>query len=329
LFVSFVQLANNLSHTFLHASSHFLPNPQPLLTMPPKSTVAPSRVTTRAKNRDTHPGIPDRAPARRSSVEVENERAAKARAKETRQDKYRQAIRHAAEFEKADMVNEDRVDATPRACFTPPARNCENAVLGPVAEVSDDSDTCSNSLSYQPLDSEESVTGKESADESDESDPRPLAKKLKAHTTGKAISKVGRESPAKKTRKTAPRVVEAAPNEKTPKKTKPKPKLREQIDMAGKEMDEVRTRKKGGDMAKLTSGQPAGEERSGTPPLPPSEVQPPSVWQWGRQLKRMGAVADLSSQIRQGQQSEDQSSSTKVTKRMQPDDNNPIRQVIP
>ena len=94
------------------------------------------------------------------------------------------------------MVDKDIIDATPRPCFTPkpqpPARNCKLASLAPVAEVSD---SACDSLLFQPLDFEESVTGEETEVESD---PRPLAKKLKAHITGKAILKVGRVSPPKK-----------------------------------------------------------------------------------------------------------------------------------
>jgi len=44
------------------------------------------------KNKSSHPGIPDRAPSRRTSVEVENECAAKAQAMVTRQEKKRRNI---------------------------------------------------------------------------------------------------------------------------------------------------------------------------------------------------------------------------------------------
>jgi hypothetical protein len=333
-FVSFVQLVKKL---VTHHFSFILPPPlQPPttskpFTMPPRTT-APSQIKTRAKNKDCHPGVPDRAQPRRTSVEVENERAAKAQKKAAEQEKKKQNIRRAAEFEDADMANEGVIDATPRPCFTPkprpPARNRENASLGPVTEVSDSSDG-RNSLSFQPLDSEESVTGKESADESDS---RPLAKRLKAHTTGKAIPKVGRASPAKKNRKAAPRAKkvapaldEAAPDEETPRKPKKaKPKVREEIDMYMKEIEEKRIC----DMAKPTSSQPAGEERIATPPLTTPEVEA-SGFQWGGVLKRQGAIADLRAYAHttnQSQQSEDQSTSTR---RVQPDDNNPIRQVTP
>ena len=298
--------------------------------MPPKTTVASSQIKTRAKNKDTHPGIPDRAPPRRTSVEVESERAAKAQATAARQEKKRQNIRRTAEFETADMANEDFVDATPRPCFTPkprqPARSRKNASLGPVAEVSDGSGDGSTLL-FQPLDSEGSVTGEESADDSD---PRPLAKKLKAHTTGKAIPKVGRASPPqKKSRKATPRAEEIVltPNEvdeKTAGKAKKvKLKVREQIDMQVKEIEEETNR----DMARLTSSRPAGDV---TPPLSPSEVQE-SGFQWGGALKRMGAIADLKAYActtgrnQQSQQSESEEALS--TKRVQPNNNNPIRQV--
>ena len=87
-------LSNNLSHTFLRSSS-----PPPLqppttskpFTMPPRTT-APSQIKTRAKNKDSHPGVPDQAQPRRTSVEVENERAAKAQKKVAEQEKKRQNI---------------------------------------------------------------------------------------------------------------------------------------------------------------------------------------------------------------------------------------------
>ena len=120
----------------------------------PKSTVAPSQVKTRAKNKTTHPGVPDQALPRRTSAEVENEREVKAQAAAARQEKKRQSIRLAAEFEDAAMANEDIVDATPRPQFTPkprpPARNRKNTALDPVAEVSDGSDNY-NLLAFQPL----------------------------------------------------------------------------------------------------------------------------------------------------------------------------------
>jgi hypothetical protein len=172
--------------------------------MPRKSTVAPPRTKTHAKNRGSYPGNPDRALPRRTSVEVENERAAKAQATAAWLEKKRRILRRAAVFEDADTANEDIVDTTPRPSFTPKprptVRNHKNANLGRVAEVSDNPDN-RNSLSFQPVDFEESVTAGPGEESADESDPRPPAKKSKVDRTGKAIPKVGRASPAQRSRK--------------------------------------------------------------------------------------------------------------------------------
>jgi hypothetical protein len=135
---------------------------------------------------------------------------------------------------------------------------------------------------FQPLDSSESVTGEESVtveESGEESDPQPLAKKLKAHTTGRAMPKVGCASPAKKGQKAArhAKKIVLASDDKTPGKTKKvKPKLRDMINMKAKKIEEKRIR----DMAKLMLSQPAGEERIAMPPLFPSQVQV-SKFQWG------------------------------------------------
>ena len=116
-----------------------------------------------------------------------------------------------------------------------------NAKFDPVAETSNKSDDC-NSLAYRPIDFEESVTaGEESADESD---ARPLAKRWKVNTTGKgkAIPKVVRASPAKRSRRAALRLEEtsdeAASEGETPvkPKRKEKPKLRDEINMEAKKL---------------------------------------------------------------------------------------------
>ena len=101
--------------------------------MPPKSTVAPPRSKTHAKKRGSYPRIPDRALPPRTSVEVENERAAKAQATAAWLEKKRRILRRAAVFEDASTANEDIVDATPRPSFTPKprltARNHKDANL--------------------------------------------------------------------------------------------------------------------------------------------------------------------------------------------------------
>jgi len=323
-FVSFIQLGKTLG---THPFALILPiPPQPPtaskpFTMPPKPSVAPSRVQTRSKNKDTHPGNADRAPPRRTSVEVENDRARKAQAEAARQEEKLRKIRHTAEFEHADIAHEDVVDATPRPCFTPkPTRNSNKASLRPVAEVSDDCSDESNSLSYQPLCSEKSDNEEESAVEGD---LQPPTKRLKAQTTGRAKPKVGTR--AKKSRKAAPRAEEmepasndAASDEETPvKPKKPKPKMRDMVDI---EMEKIEDRKKGGDMARPTSSQ---QPQSGTasPQTPVTSQVQVGGQLWGRALRRTGAIADIEAHTtgRNRSQPPDQSSTEQA---------DPIRQVL-
>jgi hypothetical protein len=297
--------------------------------MPKKSTISPSQIKTRSKNKNTHPGLPDRAPPRRTSVEVENERAEKSHAKAAQLEEKRRIIRRTAEFEHADMSREDTVDATPRPPFTPtpyPRRkNRKQASLAPVAESSDDSD--SDASKFKELHSQESVSEGESATESDS---QPRAKMSKAQTTGKA--KVRRATPKKKRSnatlraKQGPALNEAivpSLDEEPPRKKKAKSKLRDEIEIETKKIQDDAISKNGGDsdMAKSMSSQDVGEERSATPLFEtPSQAQAGRTW--GRELKRRGAFADLTKNI------SDLSSANQPTKRVQPDDNNRIRQVI-
>jgi hypothetical protein len=65
-------------------------------------------------------------------------------------------------------------------------------------------------------------------------------------------------------------------------------KVRDEIDLAAKKIEEDKIRNNGGDVAKPTSGQQAGEELSGSPaPKTPSQVQR------RKPLKKAGAIADI------------------------------------
>ena len=61
-------------------------------TMPPKTTVAQSQIKTRAKNKESHPEIPDQASPCQTSVKVESECVAKAQATTAWQEKKQQNI---------------------------------------------------------------------------------------------------------------------------------------------------------------------------------------------------------------------------------------------
>ena len=109
--------------------------------MAPKPKALPRPIETRASNKLAHPGnVEKSSKPRRTSAEVQKEREAKAKAKADREAAKRKAILCAAEFELADMANEDMVDATPRPSFTPKPRpflrNQKEAKLVPIAESS-------------------------------------------------------------------------------------------------------------------------------------------------------------------------------------------------
>ena len=133
---------------------------------------------------------------------------------------------------------------------------------------------------------------------------------------------MGGRTPAKKGRKAAPRAEEkvneaiapASDDEPPRKLKKAKPKLRDEINMEMKRIEEEEMEKTGGDMAQPTSIQQAGEGLIVTAPQTPLK---PETRAGGTVLKRMGAIADISA-YRRSQEEESKS-------RWQPNDNNPIR----
>jgi hypothetical protein len=78
-------------------------------------TSAPRRqMETRASNKTAHPGYVDKViPTRRSGVEVQKTRTAKAQAKAAREEAKKNSINRTAEFELADIAKENLADATP------------------------------------------------------------------------------------------------------------------------------------------------------------------------------------------------------------------------
>ena len=154
--------------------------------MAPASQAASYQIGTRARNKLTHPGNVSKPAPRRSSAEVQQEREEKAKAKAVRDAAKKKGIIRAAEFEKADMANEDITDATPRP-FTPkpwpPRRNKKGATadLVPIAESGVDTDTDDPAPAAPEL-----VTGDES--ESDDTTPGPPTKKQKTLVKEKATA---------------------------------------------------------------------------------------------------------------------------------------------
>src|ERR1700679_1223357 len=107
----------------------------------PNNTVPQRRIGTRAKNKTTHPGKVVEASHRRTRAEVQQERDGKTQAKKGLAEARQQSINRTAEFERADIANEDMVDATPRPMFTPKprplSRNQKNSPLTSFAGTSD------------------------------------------------------------------------------------------------------------------------------------------------------------------------------------------------
>ncbi|KAF8508180.1 hypothetical protein JB92DRAFT_2954585 [Gautieria morchelliformis] len=127
---------------------------------------------TRASNKTAHPGRVAKAPPRRTTATVQEERTAKAEAKAEAKaaltEAKKKSIKRAAEFERNDIANEDIMDVTPRPPFTPKPRPLRNrkanhtsqSNLNPIKESSDVemTDDCDQSV-FIPPNSEGSVVG--------------------------------------------------------------------------------------------------------------------------------------------------------------------------
>ena len=270
-------------------------------------TVPQRQIETRATNKFTHPGnIFKPAVPRRTSAQVQEERDAKAQAKADREEAKRQSIVRAAQFEHADMANEDVVDMTPRPPFTPkpwpPPRNRKAAKLVPITESSDvEMGDEFDKESFAPVLSEQEsvrVTEDESAVDSD--GPTPPAKKQKTQVTeenirGAGVKPVGGKVAEKKKRVDRDEeIVPASDDEETPKPKKVKVvkvPVRDEINMAAKKIveNEVKGNKYSG-MVKTMFGKQAEEHPGRKPALEaPSQLQAAG----GKMLKREGAIADI------------------------------------
>jgi hypothetical protein len=108
----------------------------------PDESGAQHRMTTRASNREAHPGNAVKSKTRRTTAEVQQERAAKAQAKAAQEEEKRQNINRTANFEYADMANENMADVTPHPPHTPKQRPassyCQNANISPLVGMSED-----------------------------------------------------------------------------------------------------------------------------------------------------------------------------------------------
>ena len=263
--------------------------------------VPPRQMETRASNKFTHPGNISKPALRRTSAKVQEERDAKAQANADREEAKRQSIIRAAEFEHADMANEDMVDMTPRPPFTPkpwpPPRDRKPPKTVPITESSDvemGDESDKNSFAPEPSE-QESATEDESAVDSDGLTP-PAKKEAQAKNIRKAEVKPVSGKVAEKKKKTDSdeEIVPASDDEETPKPKKVKVikvPVRDEIDMAAKKIveSEVKGNRYSG-MVKTTFSRPAEEHPGQKPALEaPSQLQAAG----GKMLKREGAIADI------------------------------------
>jgi hypothetical protein len=255
---------------------------------------------TRASNKSTHPGNVSKPATRRTSAEVQQEREAKAKAKADREASKKRGIVRTAEFEHADLANEDTVDATPRPPFTPksyqPSRDKKKAkALVFVEELTEVEGGGDSDFDLGPVASENELVVKDDSESStkDESSDNsiPPAKKPKIQATVKATRTVGASQ------KAAQRVRKVGRDEKVevpesdeeqtpkPKKAKTKTKVRDEINFAAKKMEKndspVEVNLKGGKSTGASSGMPA------------PQLQATGGEGRGKKLRREGAIADI------------------------------------
>ena len=261
------------------------------------SKPAPSRqIATRAGNKSAHPGHVVKPRTRRTGAEVKAERAAKAQAKEDRELARKQSIERAAQFETADLIQENDFDATPRPVFTPKLRPLPQ--INPFPAESSDVEMAEGSdfdgADFKPPTADGSVTVDDSAVETD---PEPPVKKAKANSAAKGKAKVTKKAAGKvaseKGNAESSDVEIVEPKVELPKEPKPKPKkklFRDEINVAAKELEEAQGKKFSAMMKSMRGGEEP--ERKPAPKAGPSWPQATTAGN-KRALKREGAIADI------------------------------------
>jgi hypothetical protein len=268
----------------------------------PSNPVPSRQIETRAGNKSAHPGNVTKPKKRRTAAEVEEARVAKAKAKEDRELARKQSIERAAQFERADMVCEDDVDATPRPAFTPkprPPPQNQSRMTSLPAETSDvemsygsDFDGDFDRAPFVPP---PSADGSTVDDSTVENDTPPPAKKAKAAAKGKGKETKKAKAASKKKTAEESEVEIVEPKAEPPKEPKPKKKnFRDEINIAAKELEEVQAKKFGGMVKSMRGGE---EPKAGKPASKPKGLGPwwPQATTAGEKgvLKREGAIGDI------------------------------------
>jgi hypothetical protein len=241
-------------------------------------------MATRAGNKTAHPGDIVKGPKRRTTTEVEAERAAKAKAKEDRELAKKQNIELTAQFEREDLMEENKLDTTPR-----PASKQKSSRIDSLPPNSSDIETANvGGAHLGPSDIDEPIDVDDSSAESDLLRP---PKKAKASSTSEGKTKVGKKTTGsaastKATEEKGGKVV--VPVAEPPKKIKPKKKtLREEINLT-KENEE----KQIGALIMLLQGNESEKPLAASELTEVSGDEAPTA-SAKRGLKRQGGMKDI------------------------------------
>jgi hypothetical protein len=227
--------------------------------MPPK--LGPSQIKTRPSNKGTHPGNVTKGTSRRTPAEMKLMREEKAKAKASREKAKQQGITRTAQFEHSDKLDEELGEATPRPLLASglPRAPRNRKQTKPVSITSSSDVEKGN-------DSEASAPTEDVATESDstaESDQPPPKKQTKA--TVKPTVKIGKPGTVKTAAKRKKLEVDTDANETTSsdKETTPQPKkvkvkMRDEINLASKEIGETEAKQqRRSDTVKSAASKPA------------------------------------------------------------------------
>ncbi|KAF8264143.1 hypothetical protein EI94DRAFT_1703489 [Lactarius quietus] len=142
--------------------------------------VTEHQMNTRVKNKTAHPGCADKLKTHQTAAQVAEECMAKAQAKSSHEEAKQNSIKHMAEFEVADLAEEDLVDATLHPLFTPKKRpQCWNPAYSGLTSITVMSEVDTSNFDGALFKPAKSATP--TKNDSSESDaPAPTSKKLKS-----------------------------------------------------------------------------------------------------------------------------------------------------
>ena len=242
----------------------------------PNESGTQHHMATRASNREAHPGNVVKSKTRRTTAEVQQERAAKEQTKAAHEEAKRQNINRAANFEYTDLANEDMADVTPRPPQTPkqwlPSGYCQNANISPLTGMSEEDESDGDNMAFfeRPV---SEITSDNGQDRVSNSDFSPPVQKWKAGVKAMAqqFHPVAMQKRKQVFEGTAP-PPEEVQSQPQPKKVKKEVvKVRDVINAAVNKL-EVNKTQKYGDMVRSTLNERTGGGEQGGPALrPPSQ----------------------------------------------------------